>query len=333
MKANLLLLVAATALGLVICEIGLRLFITPESKRLAMYDPDLGWRGRPDGEGVFVRSADNIRTEYRYNRYGFRGEDFAPGKSENTRVLLLGDSFTEALEVDYEKTFPMLLKDSLNRPSSDTIEVLTLASMGYSTAQQLLALRKYRDAARPDVVLLALYTGNDFTENLRRQFAYLDNLGNLRFRPNTDSAAKRGYLKFKRWLYEHSHLVFLVKNFLESATGVRIRDEAKEERDDTNEDYKYRITGLLISTIQDEAVRHGAEFGLLIIPELEELEHGNADTEWLVQFCERQGIRYLNLSDVLRPDYYFEHDRHLNEMGHQAVATAVHTLVSRLAHD
>jgi hypothetical protein len=167
------------------------------------------------------------------------------------------------LEVDYEKTFPMLLKESLNRNSSDTIEVLTIASQGYSTAQAPLALRKYWDAATPDVVLLAFYTENDFTDNTRPQFAYLDSLGNLHFQPNSKSGTRRAYLRLKRWMYEHSHLVFFVKNFLESATGVRMADDAREERGDANEAYKYRVTGLLISAIRDEVVRHGAEFGVL----------------------------------------------------------------------
>jgi hypothetical protein len=320
---RLALAAAAVCAGLLLAECLLRVFVERETRRLAIYDRDLGWRGRPHGRGVYIRRKDEIRVPFTYNNYGFRDEDITPKIHGQTRILMLGDSFLESLEVDYHEIFhervELLLPGRLDTP----VDIVAIASQGYSTAQELLAFRRYKDLVQADLVLLAAYSGNDFDDNLRRQFAYLDQQGELRFPPNRDSWPRGQYLTWKRWLYEHSHLVFLVKNQLESRMGVRLGPQSKGASNE-NDDYKRAITGKIISATRSEVEATGADFALVILPARDELESGDLRWIWaLRETCDAEGIPCLDLSRDLKSEHYFPTDIHLNPAGHAVVAERI----------
>ncbi|HEX2165417.1 MAG TPA: SGNH/GDSL hydrolase family protein, partial [Thermoanaerobaculia bacterium] len=111
------------------------------------------------------------------NRYGFRGEEPRLAKPAGTfRVALLGDSQAEALQVDFEDTFGEVLERRLAAcpaplggvppGAGRRVEVLNFGVSGYGTAQALLTLRHAAAPFRPDLALLAVYTGNDVRNNL-----------------------------------------------------------------------------------------------------------------------------------------------------------------------
>lgn len=80
------------------------------------------------------------------------------------RVLVLGDSFVEATQVDLEDTFPARLEGATG------IEMLNAGVSGYSTDNELRFFRVGGAPYRPDLVLLVLHTGNDVLENGPRLF-------------------------------------------------------------------------------------------------------------------------------------------------------------------
>lgn len=329
--AKFVLFIAATAIAFLMAEVLLRLFVEQETKRLASYDEDIGWRGRPNGRGVYHRNKDNIHVPFRYNNLGFRDDDLNPKPSGSERVLLLGDSFAESLEVEYDRIFHELLEQRLQSKRGDDAEVVILGSQGYSTAQELLAFRKFHELVSADSVLMLFYTGNDFEDNVRKQFAYLDEAGVLRMPENRDSQVRRHYLTVKRWLYESSHLVFLLKNRLESVTQTRFSAGSKETSEQS-EQYKQDITAKLILRTRDEVEATGAKFGLVIIPTRDELKDPQSGTvARVVDVCARNLIHHLDLSGVLMPEYFFETDMHFNESGHVVVAEELEKFLAQLS--
>lgn len=167
--AGLGLALAAVALSLLLGEGLLRLLGQSYYWALAKRpDPVLGWRPPPhvaawqrfEGEALVMT-----------NGLGFRDRDHAPDKPPGTlRVAVLGDSFTEAVQVPVEATWWRVMEEHLNGPGCDAVpaavEALSFGVSGYSTAQSLLAWRAHGRRFAPDVVLLAFFIGNDFTENL-----------------------------------------------------------------------------------------------------------------------------------------------------------------------
>ena len=314
--------------AVVIGEIGLRAFVEQEAKRLATYDETLGWRGRPNGRGVYVRKVDGIRVPFHYNNLGFRDEDVVVKPEHATRLLLLGDSFVESLEVEYEKTFPALLEQLFTMRDGQW-DVAVVGSQGYSTSQELLAFREFHDVISPDITLLCFYCGNDFEDNLRRQFAYLDDDGRLQMPVNTSPRWKHRAKKFQRWLYESSHLVFLIKNSLQSALDVEIAPGSKDAVD-AGEEYKRKITGQLICRLNEEALSVGSAFGVIVIPDRDRLVAGDdSRPTFITQSCIDNQIAHLDLSPLLAAEDFFETDIHFNSNGHRIVAEAIDEFVIR----
>jgi hypothetical protein len=93
-----------------------------------------------------------------------------PRKPPNTlRIAVLGDSFIEAVHVPYEQSVCAVLQQELAQHCSvapgQQVEVLNFGMTAYSTAQELLTLREEVWRYAPDVVVLALFTGNDLSDN------------------------------------------------------------------------------------------------------------------------------------------------------------------------
>ena len=80
----------------------------------------------------------------------------------------MGDSYIEAFEVPYEKTVGELIEGRLSALQGTPVEVLNFGHGGYGTTQELLALRHEVWKYSPDLVLLAVTTGNDISDNSRR---------------------------------------------------------------------------------------------------------------------------------------------------------------------
>jgi len=98
------------------------------------------------------------------------------------------------------------------------IEVLNFGVSGYGTAQELLTLREQVWKYSPDIVMLAVTTNNDITDNLRTlkktdeipYFVYPDNRLTLDDSFKNSRAFRMrqsGLSRFGRWLRDHSRVV------------------------------------------------------------------------------------------------------------------------------
>jgi lysophospholipase L1-like esterase len=163
------LLVTGTLIaGAIAGEAGLRLigFSYP-----AFHAPDglAGIRLRPGVQGWY---RDEGAAFVRINSDGWRDEERTKAKPAGTvRIVVLGDSFTEAIQVPQEATFTARLQDQLNACQAygdREVEVLNFGVSSYGTAQQLLTLRHRASEYSPDVVLLAFLPSNDVRNNSSR---------------------------------------------------------------------------------------------------------------------------------------------------------------------
>jgi hypothetical protein len=165
-----LILAAVVMLALpIIAEVVLRAAHVRFDPQLYTADQKLGWSLRPGAEGVVVGET----SQYiRINTHGFRDRERTFDKPWNTiRIAVLGNSWTEALQVPLEKTYCSLLEHQLAALpclAGKQVEVLNFGVSGYSTAQELITLREQVWKFRPDVVMLAFYSARDIANNLRQ---------------------------------------------------------------------------------------------------------------------------------------------------------------------
>jgi hypothetical protein len=164
---NLALLVASLLCGLLLIEVALRLmgwsfpiFMRP--------DVDLGWSFRPGIEGW---SSHENTVYLRVNRFGFRGPDWPQQPATDTfRIAVLGDSFVESSNLPDKHSLTSAIEKSLLACPAFAdrhVEVLNFGVSGYGPAQEYLLLQRRVVLFHPNLVLLAVYVGNDVSDNSR----------------------------------------------------------------------------------------------------------------------------------------------------------------------
>jgi hypothetical protein len=164
-----LLVVVSIAFSIITLECALRLerfgSIAPLRGEhvLRVPDPSRGWVLQPGGSAV-QRSMDYV-VEVDINARGLRDRPHHYEPAAGTRrIVILGDSFMEAYQVPVEASLPYRLQQLL---APVGFEVVNLGVGGYGTAQELRHLREEGLRYRPEIVVLAFYTGNDIQNNSR----------------------------------------------------------------------------------------------------------------------------------------------------------------------
>ena len=163
--ANLTLVFVSAFLVLAIAEITLRL-VNFSFPAWEVRDPDLGFVTMPHAEGWWTSEGN---AYVKFNKFGFRDLERKKAKLNNSfRIAVVGDSFTQAREVNLEDTFVYKLEVALrecHRKLKQQVEVLNFGMGGYNTAAELQLLETRVFDFKPDLVLLAFYVGNDIHYN------------------------------------------------------------------------------------------------------------------------------------------------------------------------
>ena len=168
--------------GVVFVEIGLRI-AGIEYIAFHTIDEQRGWVGRPHVSGWYQSEGE---AYIQMNSDGFRDREHIKVKPENTfRIALLGDSFTEALQVPLDQDLAAVIERELSSCTAlagRKPEVINFGVTGYGTDQELITLREKVWDYSPDIVVLDFYTGNDIVDNSRAlsQKFYVNELGSLK---------------------------------------------------------------------------------------------------------------------------------------------------------
>ncbi len=152
-------------MAIVIAEVAIRL-ANRWFPYFFQYDPDCGWVLRPGTSGHYSREGNSLVV---INSAGLRGPEVSRTKPADAfRVAVLGDSYAEAIQVPYEQTFSAVTERAMaNCPAlaGRHVQVLDFGVDGYGTAQELIMLRRRVWAYSPDMVVLAVFLGNDVRNN------------------------------------------------------------------------------------------------------------------------------------------------------------------------
>ena len=355
------LVLVGLVLGLVFIECLLRLLPsgnkagfadTDESGKLYAYDSGLGWRLKPD-----VKAGQKIQdfsVEYRTNSEGFRDDKtFGPKKAwGKTRVLVFGDSFAFGVGVPLEKTFTKQLEGGY----SGKYEALDFGVSGYDPGQYLLAAKKEAAKYRPDVVVFALYLGNDIedlplshlSQGTRYFKPYFELDGGKLVLKNvpvpegspsstaaTDVRIKTSWFSGAAGWLSGLRTAALFKNILKDPLYPVL---AKLGLVKDIQDYKPNLD-LLQAVLTDAERTFGVgHFAVLIIPSING-SHSYLEKKFASSVDSALTARKIPFYDLM-PDisaskqsyYYFPHEGHFNEAGHALAAGKLAKLLDELAN-
>jgi len=276
MAGRILVLFAALLVSIALAETGLRI-VGFEFPQFHERNDIVGLTLRPGAEGWY---AEEGRAYVKVNSAGMRDVERTRGKQPGRlRIAVLGDSYTEALQVDRERAFPALLEKRLAQ-CGPAVEVLNFGVSGFGTAQQLLTLRhKVWDYA-PDIVLLAFFPSNDVRNNSRtldpdrlRPFFVLED-GELVL--DASFLQRRSYRVLSnpvyRFLRNHSRVLMLGwkarKGFMAlrapRASGLELGLDWQVFQPPASPAWSeaWDITERLLTAMNDEVIGHGARFAI-----------------------------------------------------------------------
>ncbi|MDP3725791.1 MAG: hypothetical protein Q8R36_01180 [bacterium] len=167
--AKIILIFLGLVLGIVILEVGVRLFPDPPPPRLLQFiepDPYIGTIYKKNLIDYIEAEDGNGTVPFHTNSHGFVGLDWNE-KKEGVRIINLGDSFTVGAAVPYEKNYVSILGNILSESIKAPTESLNFGIVGQGTAEALETYRHYGRNADGEVVILWMYLGNDFYDNLK----------------------------------------------------------------------------------------------------------------------------------------------------------------------
>ena len=162
--AGAVLATAGAVFALVMLEVGVRmLHLVPD--RFWEPDPMLGARLVAGKRGWWSQEEREFLVPIEVNQHGLHDVEHDYEKKPGVvRVLVLGDSFVEALHVPLEDSFARRLQSELDKDRRD-VEVIGAGVSGYGTAGAVLLFEREGVRYKPDVVVLAFYPGNDVRNN------------------------------------------------------------------------------------------------------------------------------------------------------------------------
>jgi lysophospholipase L1-like esterase len=260
-----------------------------EPQQLIIERPDI-WQPR-DTVGYDHRP--NVRTtvntgegtvHFRSDSEGFRVA--RTGRVESKRqVLLIGDSFMEALQVEYEQSMAGLLERDLSRRFGQPIAVRNAGVGGWDPPQYLARTRDLLSTHRYDLIVVVLYLGNDVVSWRRRILAPREANPPKRFRlPHRlgwGEVVDALFAPINDYLEARSHLYIFFKNhtqLIRTQLGLAPRFVPREALRAEASAPRWRITTQLCSDLAGVAAFAKTPVLFVLLP-----EPFQVDTSILVQ--------------------------------------------------
>lgn len=349
---SLVAVAVSLCVGLILCEVLLR-YVLPQTLGV--------WRQTRDGLILLLPSFDGylqkFNTHVHTNALGFRDVEHDLENSKgNYRILLLGDSFMEALQVEFEESLPHLLEVELNKRLPCRVEVINAGVSGWGTDDAVTYLSRRGMALHPDLVLFGTTLHNDISDNLEGRYHVREGEV-LRPKPETEASLLRHFnLEARSYLVSHSHLYQLLyqswKSLGAAKAGTRLTEHVVElmriEPGVTVKD-GWWITKQLFEEANRLSVRSGARMAVFSIPLVYQVDDRayaellatyhlpgerfdpNRPRATLFQILEEERIPVVDiLPEFLRymhefggQPLYIRGDGHWNRAGHWVAASAV----------
>jgi hypothetical protein len=295
LAGRLLLILAGTAVGLVLGEIAVRIIAAATHRvPLVVSDSRTGWVHLPNLDNL-IRGGEGGRYTMSTDEAGHRLTRLRTERARDNRptVIVLGDSYVQGAAVDDPDTFPWILAHVMD------VNVVNLGVLGYGVDQELLSLEAYLEAnpALSISDVLAFVSFNDFLD-VQTDRHYL-----ARFKPKfqiIDGRLDRPVyrLGWSDRLMDVSYFYWLV-NSKRAEYLTALPDDVTAGTD---------LVLACLTAMREAVVRRGARFHVMAHHLREPSPMGDA---WWLEFARRAGGK--DITQLLRPPDQvplFAYDRH-----------------------
>ena len=312
------------------------------ANHLVKFDRKYGTRGLWT-KGNFSQQ----RGRWRINNDGWNSPiDYVEQKTPGVqRIAVIGDSYIEAWQVDAEKSYPSLLRDSLG----SNYQVYSFGVSQSPMSQYLFVSRYVEKKYSPDIYIFNL-VHNDFHESINGM-SYIPMYMTVKLNKDstftevqpveperTISKVPGGAIlrksSFFRYIYYNLNLMERLKTKKTTKKEVEMNVNVSDILD--KKDSLWTVTNYLVSTIKKELGNKKVIF-VMDAPRtnIYKGDLATARVAWLNsmvgEVCKAQGMTFIDLTPYMLADYQkngkrFEsvYDNHWAAYGHQVVAKVLY---------
>jgi hypothetical protein len=363
---RLALLSGSVLFGLLLLELVVRL-IEPSwfhREPFERHDAVLHHRFIPGAQGRYRTT--EFDAAYVINSLGLRDRETSREKPAGvSRILMLGDSFTEGNGVEAEEAFSGQLQVMLDQAGlGKRWQVINAGVGSYSPLLEYLYLKNGGLSLQPDLVILSFDLSDVYDDIHYAQLALFDADGEpvaVRGQPLNRPWPLRFLVAIKDLLKKHSRIYSLVRRRLDVK---RIRQKSNFSGDfrfdkyamlredvEPQDDRDWTLSYQYLLKIRDLLRSRGIHFWVVVYPyghQISREEWGIGRAFWgfetgkvystraqdlVEQFCRRNGIRVINTCEDFRETarsiypLYFENDGHWRPAGHTVVANILYRVL------
>jgi lysophospholipase L1-like esterase len=368
--------------------LGGRLALAAGSLLLALGAVELGvrvWRpqslGMPEGTtpvlrgqfrepGVHPNVSEEFSVRVHVNQHRFVDREWPAwltnmdSEARKPLVIVVGDSFVEAAQVELEQGFGRVLEERLEAELEAQVELLSMGVPGAGTAHEYELLTHHALPLGPDLVVLGLLVSNDIFNN----HPLLDNKTDKIFLvptpegllpTNATVELDAGWRVPVLWQISHAWRLWartvksrqLGRDRLARGEGMPIDLRVHDPEGGPLWDEAWTITDAVLAEMAKRCAEQGARFAVLIVPsQVEATEAGRAaaveawpamagwDLDRTIGRAEAMAATHapvLDLTTALRaadgePPLYYEQDGHWTPRGHRVAAEAAAPFLAEL---
>ena len=348
-----LLFLGGCVVALGLGELGLRTFWPQHSDAtLGMFeqDPDAGYRLRGSYRNEI--RVPEYRTAVCTDAEGYRiAEDAPRHRDGDVRMLAIGDSFTFGVGVNAEDAFPAVLERRLDEGGHVEWQVRNGGVGGYGPLRTAHALMSRQGNWRPEIVVHAIYVGNDLEDSDPDHFRTSPVVRDGRM----VTPGRHPFVQARMFLRTRSHLYAFLRQHLYGlyrASGLWQRSQYLDpiglaEWPQRVTDVTWPAGQQAVQDVRDWAAERGVRYLVVVIParwqvddgaweryrhawgrEVDAFDRDHAQREVMAALA-RMDVPALNLLPVLRRAQangvagYYSLDPHWTAQGHAIAAETI----------
>ena len=165
LAVSVLLITFLTLITLLLAEAAVRTFLPQQliefSQNVYVPADEFGFKLKADND-IWVNRGDR-KVHLLTDEDGYRTGE-AGRIDTDINILALGDSFLEALQVNYEQTITALIEDRLSQESGKSVSILNTGVSMYNPNHYLMVARKELAREEFSLVVVFVYLANDIVD-------------------------------------------------------------------------------------------------------------------------------------------------------------------------
>ena len=363
---NTLTFLLAVVISLLLAEFLLRI-IAPQNLILIHDDiwiPDstLGWKAKPNADMPVNWGEGEVTFRTDANGYRIYREDVVETAEVKKKILFIGDSFVQALQVEQNETFVQLTADQLSRLTGEAYRGVNAGCSGWNLGQYYLQAKDALAKAHYDFGVVCLWVGDDIFAGIDTTFTPYEAKRIHRFgfprRLNKSEISQQLLYPFNDFFETRSHLYVFLKNTFRNLlakwglTAKFFPDVFKVSNEVST---MWEDTAVTCSFIQDEFAKYDTPLLFVLLPTEFQVHQESFDryVEWfdipadsvdielpnmkLKEFFTLEDLPWIDTFPKLRDEaqkgkrFFGNIDLHFNREGHVAVskglAYAIHVMI------